>query len=125
MSKVFFLKKDEIHDILLWSNNFLISLSDYGKKQSKKTIWKKNLNLDMLQKIYKEICYTLWENIFFYVLHSHCMTSRLNCWRAPIETCFTSLSKRKFIRAAAICLQDDMQAVCATLSYKYIKWYKN
>lgn len=43
----------------------------YKQQDFKSHDEKKNLNLDMLQKIYKEICYTLWENIFFLMTYIH------------------------------------------------------
>lgn len=64
-------------------------------------------------------------------LRSHWIKSRLNCCSAPMETCLTLLSIRKFIREVATCLHADMQEVLATFSCKtirftlelYIKYY--
>lgn len=64
-------------------------------------------------------------------LRSHWIRSRLNCCSAPMETCLTLLSIRKFIREVATCLHADMQEVLATFSCKtirftlelYIKYY--
>lgn len=43
------------------------------------------------------------------------MTSRLNCWTAPMVTCLSSESNSICISDVARCLQADIQAVCATL----------
>lgn len=62
-----------------------------------------------------------WELANMY-LHSHCMTSRLNCWTAPMLICFNSLSSSICIKDVDRCWQADMQAVWATFPYvKQIK----
>lgn len=50
-------------------------------------------------------------------LHSHCMTSRLNCCTAPMLICFNSLSRSICIKDVDRCWQADMQAVWATFPY--------
>lgn len=55
-------------------------------------------------------------------LRSHWIRSRLNCCSAPMETCLTLLSIRKFIREVATCLHADMQEVLATFSCNTIRF---
>lgn len=43
------------------------------------------------------------------------MTSKLNCWMAPILICLSSVSSSICISDVDRCLQADIQAVCATL----------
>ena len=51
-------------------------------------------------------------------LHSHCMTSRLNCWIAPMDINFTLSSSRNSLSESAKCLHVDRQAVWATLPWR-------
>lgn len=55
-------------------------------------------------------------------LRSHWIRSRLNCCSAPMETCLTLLSIRKFNREVATCLHADMQEVLATFSCNTIRF---
>lgn len=48
-------------------------------------------------------------------LLSHSLTSALSCCRAPMEICLISGSIKSCIKEVEMCLQVDMQAVCATL----------
>ena len=51
----------------------------------------------------------------YFNLHSHWMTSKLNCWMAPILICLSSVSSSICISEVDRCLQADIQAVWATL----------
>ena len=50
-------------------------------------------------------------------LLSHCIRSRLTCCKAPMDSDITSLFTNCWVRHAAMCLQADIQAVCATFSW--------
>lgn len=54
-------------------------------------------------------------NYINFHLHSHWMTSKLNCWRAPILICLSSVSRSICISDVERCLHADIQAVWATL----------
>lgn len=58
----------------------------------------------------------------FLYSHSHWITSKLNCWIAPILICLSSVSRSICISDVDRCLQADIQAVWATLPYRENWW---
>lgn len=62
------------------------------------------------------------KNDFYFYLHSHWMTSKLNCWMAPILICLSSVSSSICISDVDRCLQADIQAVWATLPCREGQW---
>lgn len=56
---------------------------------------------------------------------SHSLTSTLNCWSAPIDTCLTSASSNSCSKEVDRCLHADIHAVWATFPYTYRDKKKN
>ncbi len=61
--------------------------------------------------------YAIMKRLKTHYSRSHCMTSRLNCWTAPMLICLSSVSSSICISDVARCLQADIHAVCATLPW--------
>lgn len=63
--------------------------------------------------------YVLFKNKKKYI-RSHCIVSKLTCWRAPIDICFTSSLTNIPNIDFAIWEQADSHATCATSSWNIL-----